>query len=86
MSNHCSPACLRICLSCSWEWTLNARGEEVRRPVVRIEQQGRPLIITRINPAHNSTSVLLRPRPGWRVLLDYLNGTDDVYFCQRKQR
>jgi hypothetical protein len=54
---------------------------------VRIDQQGRPLIITRINPEFKSTSVLLRPRPGWRLLKDYLSGMEDVRAgAVRKQR
>lgn len=56
----------------------NSKGEEVTRPIVRIEIDGRPLIFTRINPESKSTSVLLRPRPNWRVLKDYLSGLEDV--------
>jgi hypothetical protein len=72
---------------CRWEKARNSRGEEVTRPVIRMEQQGRPLIITRINPEFKSTSVLLRPRAGWRVLKDYLSGMEDVRAgAVRKQR
>jgi hypothetical protein len=57
------------------------------RPVVRLEQQGRPLVITRINPEFKSTSVLLRPRAGWRALKEYLSGMEDVRAgAVRKQR
>jgi hypothetical protein len=73
--------------TCSWEKARNSRGEQVTRPVVRIEQQDRPLVITRINPESKSTSVLLRPRAGWRALKDYLSGMEDVRAgAVRKQR
>lgn len=77
----------RVVLACRWEKARNSRGEEVTRPVVRLEVEGRPVFITRISPEFKSTSVLVRPRPGWRVLKDYLSGMEDVrQGQQRKQR
>eukprot|EP00878_Enallax_costatus_P017872 GHUV01018783.1.p2 GENE.GHUV01018783.1~~GHUV01018783.1.p2 ORF type:complete len:114 (+),score=6.93 GHUV01018783.1:176-517(+) len=79
------------CASCHhyvrWERVRTSKGDEVSRPIVRMEIDGRPLIFTRINPDSKSTSVLVRPRPNWRMLKDYLSGIEDVkQGLTRKQR
>jgi hypothetical protein len=43
-----------------WERCTNSRGAEVVRPVVRLDMGGRPVIITRVDPAVRSTSLLIR--------------------------
>eukprot|EP00775_Hariotina_reticulata_P002873 gene2873-3164_t len=71
----------------SWEKVYNSQGVELTRPVVRVEAGGRPLIFTRIDPANRKTSVLLRLRPNWWQLKDYLSGMEDVRAgMQRRQR
>lgn len=89
-----SALCHMLCSACiwfgpdlRWERVRTSKGEEVSRPVVRMEIDGRPLIFTRINPDSKSTSVLVRPRPNWRLLKDYLSGFEDVrQGLTRKQR
>lgn len=79
-----SKFCVHVC---SWEKAYNSQGVELTRPVVRVEVGGRPLIFTRIDPANRKTSVLLRLRPNWWQLKDYLSGMEDVRAgMQRRQR
>lgn len=45
-------------------------GTPITRPVIRLKE-GR-IVLTRINPADRSTSVIVRVRPGWEELRSFL--------------
>lgn len=53
-------------------------GVEVTRPVVRLEVDGNLVILTRIYPESRSTSLLIRPRPGWESLRTYLSDAETL--------
>lgn len=47
----------------------------MQRPVVRLENN--LVVLTRIDPSNRSTSMIMRIRPGWEELRQYLAGEAD---------
>ncbi|CAH9089019.1 unnamed protein product [Cuscuta epithymum] len=78
--------------------TYNAQQEEVVqlsnghecviRPVIRLEEKN--IVLTRINPENRDTSVLVRLRPAWDDLKNYLTAKGrkrfEVYVCTMAER
>ncbi|CAK9276940.1 unnamed protein product [Sphagnum jensenii] len=67
-------------------------GMPITRPVIRLlEQHNNNLILTRINPAVRDTSVLVRLRPAWDDLRNYLMAKKgrkrfEVFICTMSER
>ncbi|KAK4478482.1 hypothetical protein RD792_013958 [Penstemon davidsonii] len=62
--------------------------ERVVRPVVRLPEKN--IVLTRINPENRDTSVLVRLRPAWEDLKNYLTAKGrkrfEVYVCTMAER
>ncbi|XP_031094795.1 RNA polymerase II C-terminal domain phosphatase-like 2 isoform X1 [Ipomoea triloba] len=62
--------------------------ERVLRPVIRLEEKN--IVLTRINPENRDTSVLVRLRPAWDDLRNYLTAKGrkrfEVYVCTMAER
>jgi hypothetical protein len=44
----------------SWEVCTTSAGVAVARPVIRLQLDGRPVILTRVDPDARSTSLIIR--------------------------
>ncbi|VFQ94253.1 unnamed protein product [Cuscuta campestris] len=67
---------------------LSDKHECVIRPVIRLEEKN--IVLTRINPENRDTSVLVRLRPAWDDLKNYLTAKGrkrfEVYVCTMAER
>ncbi|KAK4759412.1 hypothetical protein SAY87_022543 [Trapa incisa] len=67
---------------------LSDSDEKVARPVIRLQDRG--IVLTRINPEIRGTSVLVRLRPAWEDLRNYLTAKGrkrfEVYVCTMAEK